>query len=112
MVGNKMREVESARDQQGQSLLEMALILPTLLLIFAGLVDVGRAYQAYISITGAAREGARYAELYPNDTNGIKNKVLSTAINVGITTSNVNVTCSPCTSGNTLQVSVSFTFQP
>lgn len=43
----------------GQGLVELALVLPVLLLIFMGIVDFGRAIYAYNSVSNAAREGAR-----------------------------------------------------
>jgi len=46
---------------RGANLVEMALVLPLLLLLMMGVVDVGRAFYAYISLTNATREGARYA---------------------------------------------------
>lgn len=45
----------------GQSLVEFALVLPILLLIFMGILDFGRAVFAYNSLSNAAREGARVA---------------------------------------------------
>jgi Flp pilus assembly protein TadG len=47
--------------QRGQSLVETALIVPVLLLIFMGLFDFGRAIFAYNSVSEAARNGARVA---------------------------------------------------
>ena len=49
----------------GQSLVEMALVLPLLMILLVGVVDVGRAMFAKIAITNASREGARYASRYP-----------------------------------------------
>ena len=48
--------------ENGQSLLEMALILPVLIIILAGVLDLGRLYYAYVSVTDAAAEGAAYAD--------------------------------------------------
>lgn len=47
--------------ERGQSLIEVALSLPLLLLIVIGLADFGRAYYYSIALTNAAREGAAYA---------------------------------------------------
>ena len=49
--------------RSGQSLVEMALVLPVLALLTFGLLDFGRAYYYQVSITNAAREGARTAIL-------------------------------------------------
>jgi Flp pilus assembly protein TadG len=45
--------------QSGAAAVELALVLPILLLLVFGIVDFGRAYNAKISLTQAAREGAR-----------------------------------------------------
>ena len=56
------RPVASAlRSGHGQSLAEFALILPVLMIIVLGTVDLGRVFFAYISVTNAARNGAQYA---------------------------------------------------
>jgi hypothetical protein len=47
------------RCRAGQSLVEMAMVLPVLALLTFGLLDFGRAYYFQVSITNAAREGAR-----------------------------------------------------
>ncbi len=49
------------RRQRGQSLAEFALLLPLLLTILFGTIDLGRAFYTYVSLTNAAREAARYA---------------------------------------------------
>jgi Flp pilus assembly protein TadG len=49
------------RDTAGQALVEMALILPVLLILALGVVEFGRAFNAKQAITDAAREGARLA---------------------------------------------------
>ncbi len=54
------------KHEKGQSLLEFALLLPILLLILAGVLDLGRLYYAYVAVTDAAAEGAAYASVNPN----------------------------------------------
>jgi Flp pilus assembly protein TadG len=46
--------------ERGANLVEAALVIPLLLIILVGVVDMGRAYFSYITIINAAREGARY----------------------------------------------------
>jgi Flp pilus assembly protein TadG len=48
-------------EQHGQSLIEFALLLPLMLLIITGLIDVGRAVWQENTLAYAAREGTRYA---------------------------------------------------
>lgn len=63
-------------DQKGQSLVELALVFPLLLLILLGIIDFGRVYFAYVTITNASREGARYASACLGNTAEIQNRVL------------------------------------
>jgi Flp pilus assembly protein TadG len=51
------------RSQTGAELVEFALVLPILLLVFGGIVDFGLLLQRQQVITNAAREGARLAVL-------------------------------------------------
>ena len=61
------------RRQRGQSLAEFALLLPLLLTILFGTIDIGRAFYTYVSLTNAAREAARYAAV--NGTNASSSEV-------------------------------------
>ena len=49
------------RREGGASLVELSLVLFILLLLVAGVIDFGRAFNSYIVINNASREGARYA---------------------------------------------------
>lgn len=55
----------SFRTERGQSTVEMALMLPVLLLLLIGTVDVGIAVNAYVTVTSAAREATQYAIAHP-----------------------------------------------
>lgn len=48
---------------RGQALLETALIAPVILLLVAGVADVGRAFYYKIAVTNAAREAAHWVTL-------------------------------------------------
>ncbi len=92
-------ELGSRRPARGQSLVEVAVALPILLVILAAIVDLGRAIDAYITITNGAREGARYGALHPNDEGNIALRTVNEANGSGtnltavsLTTDNVNVT--------------------
>jgi Flp pilus assembly protein TadG len=45
--------------------------MPILILIVAGILDLGRAYFTYIALSDAAAEGAAYAAIHPNDVTQI-----------------------------------------
>lgn len=52
------------KDERGQSMVEMALVLPILLLILLGITEFGRIYYTQLAITNGARAGARYAAVH------------------------------------------------
>jgi Flp pilus assembly protein TadG len=53
-------KVTQSNNEQGQSLLELAITLPILILVLVAIIDFSRAFDAYIVITNAVREGARF----------------------------------------------------
>ncbi|MGI6308985.1 MAG: TadE/TadG family type IV pilus assembly protein, partial [Dethiobacteria bacterium] len=65
------------KNDQGQSLVEFAIILPLLLLVLLGIIQFGIIFSSYITVTTAAREGARVAIVGADDIT-IKNKVTET----------------------------------
>jgi Flp pilus assembly protein TadG len=63
-------------EERGAALVEFALALPLLLVVFAGIVDFGFAFQRYEVVTNAAREGARLASLPGyDDQTAVDNRV-------------------------------------
>lgn len=52
------------RDENGQAVVEFALILPILLLILCGIIDFGWIFSAQLAADNCAREGARFAAVY------------------------------------------------
>jgi uncharacterized repeat protein (TIGR01451 family) len=50
---------------RGQSLVEFALVLPFLLLLFSGAADLGRAFYNQIALENAVKEGALYGARFP-----------------------------------------------
>ena len=58
------------RRERGAAAVEMALILPVLLLLVGGIIDLGRAFMMQIMLTNAAREGTRAAVVMTTGTPG------------------------------------------
>ena len=56
---------------RGQSLVEFALVVPILLLVFAGAADLGRAFYAYVAIENGVKEGAFYGARAPLCTDDV-----------------------------------------
>jgi hypothetical protein len=55
------------KDERGQSMVEMALLLPILLLIMVGIIDLGRFIYSYAHLQMAAQETVRLGGLNQND---------------------------------------------
>jgi hypothetical protein len=85
--GEIPRNLHRHRDNgsRGQELVEFAIMLPLLLLIVFGMLDLGRLFHALITVTNAAREGARYGTIFPDDLTGIDFVTRREAQNSGIT---------------------------
>jgi Flp pilus assembly protein TadG len=45
--------------QRGAAAVEMAIVLPILLLIIFGIIEFGRGYQVKVQLTGSVRDVAR-----------------------------------------------------
>ena len=54
--------------EEGSSLVEVALVLPMMLLLLVGSVDFGRGYYAAMEVSSAANAGACYGVQEPTDT--------------------------------------------
>lgn len=110
---------------RGQALVELALVTPILVLLFAAALDLGRIFYSDITITNAAREGALEASKNPTSwqantacskaTNRVMCRVVNEASGsfVTVVPADVAMACTPsCTAalGNTVTVSVAGRF--
>jgi Flp pilus assembly protein TadG len=94
---------------RGAAAVEAALILPVLLLLVCGVVDLGRALHAQLTVTAAAREGARAAVLNANPTG--RANATAASLDGGVT---VSVTPCPASPGpyDDATVTVTTPYQP
>jgi Flp pilus assembly protein TadG len=115
-MGNRRLSTAGKKRSRGQSLVEMAIVAPILIVVLAAIIDMGRAIDVFISITNAAREGARYGSLHPTDPSTIALRTLNEANGSGViitgttlTPANVSVTfpAGGAYVGNPVRVTVS-----
>jgi Flp pilus assembly protein TadG len=113
---------------KGQSLVEFALILIVLMLIFMGVFDLGFAVYAYNTISLAAREGARKGIVCTNSVSTIQAQAQAAAVGLNLTSAQVDVQPNqpnpdpkvrptPCSGGisshsSLVIVTVSYTYTP
>jgi Flp pilus assembly protein TadG len=99
-----MRQLVTDEDA-GQALVEFSLVLPVLLLLIVGVMDVSRAVWQENTLAYAAREGTRYAIVHgsaslspagPNNATPIANAVTNAAIGVPNITVTVGYPDSGC----------------
>ena len=72
-----MNRMKNNSHESGQSLVELALMLVFILVLLAGVVDLGRMMFEYLSMRDAAQEGAGYAAVFPSYCAEINNRVMN-----------------------------------
>lgn len=77
--------------ERGSNLVESAILMPLFMLIMLGVVDLGMGFGTYISLTNAAREGARWMTINPNDRNGTIARVYNEIQNAGLTPADIEI---------------------
>jgi len=100
------RRKRVGRSERGQSLLEFALVVPIFLILVFGIIDFGLGLRAWISITNAAREGARVGAVR-GDCDAIEQQVMDTS--GGLVTSADQIAINDCDglAGSSVRVTVS-----
>ena len=76
MAANQQTNGARRRRERGQSLVELALTLPVLLTLLIGLVEVGNALNAYMTVVDAGRDAARLGSKNAVSDAEIKNLVV------------------------------------
>ncbi len=114
-VALRVAQARFINEQAGQSLVELAISLPVLLLIVLGLADVGRAFYYTSAITNAAREGAIFASRQPAAGDPLVaqhacNETGFAAYNTACPGLGATRTCnvSPCTAASDVTVEVTY----
>jgi Flp pilus assembly protein TadG len=103
------------RADEGQALVEFALIVPFLLVFLVGIVEFGRAWNLHQVLTDAAREGARKAVVHdPTITLDSVNNVVKQAIataGANPTSATITVTGLDDATGDPATVEVAMPYQ-
>jgi Flp pilus assembly protein TadG len=110
------RLLRARAPRRGQAMVEFALVLPILVLIIFGLVDLGRAVYVNNSLAEAARDGARYGSVQARSYDAARRADVAAWIEdrlEAVPNATVTVECTPaspalgCTVNDILVVTVS-----
>ena len=108
MVKSVDKAARARRTRAGTSTVEMALVLPLLLLLVFAIGDFGIAYTRWNSLTNAVREGARVGVVFRNPCDAaavrtvVENTVSTFAASAGVDgPSIVTTVTNPCTGTGT-----------
>ena len=107
---NRFSALRRSDGERGAALIEAAIIMPLVIMLIFGLVAFGRAYNAKVTATHAAREGVRVLAVTGDNTAG---ETAAENAAAGLDAANLTVTSTVCDPGDptTLTVNYVFTYQ-
>lgn len=77
----KFLKTKRSKTESGQSLVELAISFPVILLLLLGTIDFGMALYSYLVIRDAAQEGALYGSFNPSNNVEIESRARNIAPN-------------------------------
>jgi len=101
---------EEKRGERGQAVAEFALIVPIFLLLVFAIVDFGMGFHAWITVTNAAREGARLGAVGGTQTE-VEDQVYDTSASLDADQMTVLVTNAEGDPGEAVTVDVSYDYE-
>lgn len=103
------------RSEKGAAAVEMALILPVLILLLLGIMEFGRAFNTQVTLTNAARESVRVMSIAKNAQDSRASAISAAGtLSPGLTSSNIAIaipgstSTDPCPAGSTATVTLSY----
>ncbi|MFD5276599.1 TadE/TadG family type IV pilus assembly protein [Pseudarthrobacter sp. NPDC058362] len=96
--------------ERGAAAVEFSILLPLLLLLVLGTVEFGRAYNAQITLTNAARDGARVMAI-SNDPAAARTaaKNAAASVSTSIPSSDITLSSEVCSAGNQVTLTINYT---
>src|SRR5512141_2453659 len=99
MKKNNLYQKQKPLGERAQAIVEFAIVLPILIMILVGLMEIGRLIVIYAGVTNASREAARYGSVVGRDNgnfkyqycDAIKSKAINSAFMVRSTDLTVTV---------------------
>jgi Flp pilus assembly protein TadG len=99
----------SQNSERGAAAVEFAILLPLLLMLVLGTIEFGRAYNAQITLTNAARDGVRVMAIAKTPTEA-KNAARTAAASVSTTIpiSDVTLSTEVCPTGTQVTLTIKY----
>lgn len=101
--------------ERGAVAVEMALLLPVLILLLFGIMEFGRAFNAQVTLTSAAREGVRVMAISKDPASARSStKTAAGTLRPELTDTNIAIsvpgatTGNPCPTGSTATVTITY----
>lgn len=89
MVGKFIGKLR--KSEKGQALVELALVVPILLMLIFGITEFGRVFGTQLILLNSAREGVRYAAVGASDTE-VVTKIINNSSMLDNTKLNISIT--------------------
>ncbi|MBN1179861.1 MAG: pilus assembly protein [Anaerolineae bacterium] len=97
--------------ERGQSIVELALVLPLLLIVLLGLLDLGRVYYVMVALEDMAAEGVSYATIHPTEVDEVQLRAAAGSSGlVTVVTSTIRMESTGMAPGDTVTVTVPFSY--
>jgi hypothetical protein len=80
---NTQRTERIPRPEQGQTIVEFALVISILFLMVFGIIEFSRLFFAFATMSQGVREGARYGIVHPGQDTAIINEAQSKIVLIG-----------------------------
>jgi Flp pilus assembly protein TadG len=128
VISLPVRRSHNRHRSRGQAIAEFTLVIPLLLLLVAGMVDLGVGLDRYMTVVNTIRDGARLGAnlcgtATPACSSVVRTRVTAAGTAAGVTLPSPSVACTapaggstPCDSGGakgggSVTVSVTYTYQ-
>jgi Flp pilus assembly protein TadG len=88
---------KTRKNEQGQTMTELALVLPILVVLLFGIIQFGITFNNYVTLTDAVRAGARKAAVSRNSSDpagACRTQVLNSAGSLDTSVLDDNLSCS------------------
>jgi len=99
-----------ATGERGAAMVELAIVLPVLLLLVFGIIEFGRLYNAQVTLTHAAREGIRDYVIHKEKGQAESVATIAASSNFDTVPMVINIVPDPCVPGEPATMTITYPF--